>query len=210
MTVNRSKKILPDLYGYLKFLKVPLTTDTLVVAKKVFIEELRDLLGEAVRMTHYGNLTSGSNMFKSCKNVVLYGRLEPKLQQKNALSDLGKETQSIEEIGLREELQALGRIRFFDDPSKKLYVFTNTAKENIIERIADKDKLHVFRERELKIALYTLSKESELTGLSKSEVYDALENSHNTIRPAFKKLLIPLGYCNNLYGKNKQRYLKWM
>lgn len=209
MTDKSTEKSIQYLKLYLKFFKIPLTDKTFVVCKKKFLTKVKQQIGGNCYLTHYGNLTEASNKFKDCKNAVLFGRLEPKKQQKNALSDLGKDTKSIEEIGLRSELQALGRIRFFDDPSKKLYAFTNTVKKNIQSRISDKNNLHIILERELQVSLYLFNDRDRTEGLMKSELYKLYPISDNTIRPCFKKLLIPLKYCNNLYGKKGGKYLKW-
>lgn len=203
MTINKTRSALKHLLNWLEVLRVPLTEETVIICKKIFEERVRFLTQNKVMTTHYKGLSTGSNKFKNCKTVVIFGRFDyPKSVKaiwsiKIPIREIYKYTHSNEE-------QSIGRIRPKLDPRKRIINLSNT----LTREFNYHDGLITLTKTHLDICSIMINNKSDYENLMKTQIYKKFKGKHSSNYVSYAlEILWYLRWVNKLNKRGEK--LKW-
>lgn len=174
-TIPQVERFLPELPFFLSLNDIPDDSTTLIITKKRFKKQVKELLPN-VQTTHFG-VSRGTNSFERCDNVVILGRFALPPNIHDALNSLTEF--DINGLVKAEMMQALHRIRPLLTPSKRIFLLTNELRglENV-----------VCKRNVIGIAKEIMEKMGELNGMLKSKIYESIKGNHQDVKAALDLL----------------------
>lgn len=204
MTVKKTRSALKHLLDWLRFMRIPLTKETVIICKEMFEEKVQILTENKVMTTHYKGFSTGSNKFKDCRTVVIFGRFDYPKSVKAIWSMIGLSPKEIHKAINSNEMQSVGRIRPKLDLNKRVICLSNTLES----KFRNNNEFIPLTLTHLKVCIRMIEYKSEYEDLMKTQIYDKFNGKHSSNYVSYAlELLWYFGWINKLNKRGEK--LKW-
>lgn len=204
MTIKKTRSALKYLLDWLRLMRIPLTKETVIICKLKFEKRVQMLTENKVMTTHYKGLSTGSNKFKDCRTVVIFGRFDYPKSIKAIYNMIGVSTMEIHKHINSNEEQAIGRIRPKLNPNKRVICLSDTLEREF----RNNNEFIPLTLTHLKVCIRMINNKNDYKDLMKTQIYKKFKGKHSSNYVSYALELLCYFRWINILNKRGEK-LKW-